>query len=693
MVHTWPGDDTWDRGVGGAYGSHSTGYVRLAAWTANPGWVGGGTEWQTHLYFDETENHLYSGHFSSSYGSAFTGPRRPAVCTGNGWLSWSKMYGWAFRNLDIDDCEVSAAFQVLLRGSEHTSGSVRFFAVGARISGTLADSGDETLERLTLTDGYWFVRGSGNGLDGALAGYKYYLLRVKGGVITRLAANNASENGIYGPYSDVSTGRHTRLRMTVNNNGGDVDIVCYATLAGVYTERTIITYTDTDSAKIITAGRVGFAQTGEYYNASMNWLSAHACLWFQCRNFSGTTLYLRDEWERLKLYDALLVVGDESIATGYSLAQGWSGDLYGLTSDLFGRHFSKILDYDSGLGDSILVQKNSIDVSGTSPPGEYAYFWHQRPAGSTDQHRSLDVRWPTPVGTGSRSATLILRESGSGPTADDWRFGYGLRLTRDDSSGDATAQLVRKSNTVPAEFVLGTTPTVAPVIAVNTWYELEIEALSVNSGPNSIANSVKIKCYLGGVQLVFNDPGIDGITVLSDGTVYDESDDRRTDGLGEGFCADFSVGATAATDRLLFNDFQIGGSAGSSTPPEAQLSITIDAEDVGKSGTLVVPADWPVVKSAERRVVRHGFEADYEYTAREAPFERRRWKLVARAIQESDRTALLTFWNAHGVDVPFTWVTDEGESVTVHFVDDAMQTALLAPDVWSFEFELEELHS
>jgi len=692
MVHVWPQDDLWDQGAAGTYGTHSTGYIRTRAWLNNASV----TDWETSLLFAglSSSDHLYSGHFYGDYASAYAGPfsakNKVAVATGVD----ANLYGWTFRNLVQGAVDVSALFKVILQGPPFLYGSVRHIGIGARISGAISNPDSQALEALNATDGYWFVRGAGEGdptgPNGTTGNYRYYLLRCISGVITLLAQSTP------GAYADISDGRYVKLRMSVVNDAStNVEIVCYAKI-GNESEAVVLAYTDSSGSKITTAGRVAFATTGEQHAVGTSEsLAAHGCVWFQCKNYAGSTLYFRDEWERTKLSDGLLVQGRNYNAgdypgEGYSLACGWTGDLYSCMTNA-GTVTSKWLDYNSSPAGTVFVQKDELRTEFNYT----AFFWHQRPATSpTDQHRSIDVQWPTKVGTGIRTARLCLRESGSDYVKDTpMKRGYLFNVARDDSDDTVIVQLQRRHNGSPSAITIGGNVT-TETITEGVTYELQMEVINVASGPIGEENAVRIKCYIDGVQVVFNQltPPIDGITVQGDGTVYDETSNRVTSGFGEGFGVNMSSALCDDTDQIIFNDFEVGGSAGDSTLPEDQVGIAIADEADGGTGTLLVPADWPVEMTSEFRVLRHEFEADYTYTASRAPFQRRRWRLTARAIELVDRNALLTFWNAHGVETPFAWTTDEGESVTVHFVDDAMATALINPAIYNFDFELEELH-
>lgn len=132
--------------------------------------------------------------------------------------------------------------------------------------------------------------------------------------------------------------------------------------------------------------------------------------------------------------------------------------------------------------------------------------------------------------------------------------------------------------------------------------------------------------------------------------------------------------------------------AGGTTEAE-QLSIPVSTECDGVTGTLTLPADWPVREIHERYVVVHPFESGHRYRNARALGKRRIWEIEADAQAVAETDTLRAFFDSHdGTEIPFTWTTPQprAEVVTVRFQDDTLKDELRAPTVGGFSFRLEE---
>ena len=123
------------------------------------------------------------------------------------------------------------------------------------------------------------------------------------------------------------------------------------------------------------------------------------------------------------------------------------------------------------------------------------------------------------------------------------------------------------------------------------------------------------------------------------------------------------------------------------------ITIALNSECVGKTGTLTVPYDWGVQEQAKAEAIVAPFEAGYRVRSVRHTRQRRRWTIRANAITDSERTTLLNFWTSHkGAEIPFDWAEPEtGATVAVRFADDSLGVTLANPAVRQFEFVLEEV--
>jgi hypothetical protein len=136
-----------------------------------------------------------------------------------------------------------------------------------------------------------------------------------------------------------------------------------------------------------------------------------------------------------------------------------------------------------------------------------------------------------------------------------------------------------------------------------------------------------------------------------------------------------------------------GGHSCGPLPEEDEGSIAVDSETTNYSGqTLDIPYDWPFEEVREATVDRFRFDSGHVRAGLRYPLIRRVWRIHASAVKPAERTTLLNFWAAHkGTEIAFTWTPFGGSALKVHFADDSLITALRAPDVHSFSFDLEEL--
>ena len=191
-------------------------------------------------------------------------------------------------------------------------------------------------------------------------------------------------------------------------------------------------------------------------------------------------------------------------------------------------------------------------------------------------------------------------------------------------------------------------------------------------------------------QVVLAAEAVSGIQANAAGTVFDNSSERVTSGKAEGF----RVYVPDGTKKVFVDAWEEQALTNPSTSPEDdQASVVMLTESHDDTGqTLTVPLSWPVEEG--RPYVVNAATADDGYGSRwlRYPTSRRFWVVQANAATTTERNTLRTFWADHkGTEKAFSWVTPAGETVKVHFADDALATALIGPGVHRFAFTLEEL--
>ncbi len=121
-------------------------------------------------------------------------------------------------------------------------------------------------------------------------------------------------------------------------------------------------------------------------------------------------------------------------------------------------------------------------------------------------------------------------------------------------------------------------------------------------------------------------------------------------------------------------------------------SEPVSDECEGKFGELVIPLDWPVVLLRGSRVSRLKMDSGHTIRLARAIKQRRRWGVQMKAAHPAEKVDLLDFWDAHkGIELPFDWRTPDGELVSGRFWRPGLDTALRAPLVDSYRFEIEEV--
>lgn len=713
MSQVLPPDEDFADPGSNPYGSTPTSWFRVVPWTSDPGYGSGGTEFTDATFLDSQHalSDSYGSTKASSGSAVITTQTHDDISnpTGGSPVSdgWPKMGGWAFRRALLEDVDVRAGFTYKSAGFTVNVGSQRYYAIGCRISGgSISDSGDRDLERLTGADGYWFAR-LAQGPVSTVEGTKYVLFRVKAGVITRLAESPSGQGNLH-PYLVAGS---FGLRLTARTlPSGNVQLRAYVrggledssdpsvTLRG--TEwMPIMQYQDAHADKIDVAGRCGFGMTAERNNITQQF--AHLCTYCEGRPYEGELLF-RDEWLRPHRRNAMFVAGQGTsssvagLVQGHSLANLWSGDLFGVWDPVGGGSGS------GGPGGTIEIVSGRARFAAGDPtdyPGWLPQITNQPVADPVEQRRSVTVRFLSTGTTNDdhpRVVGIIERERASNAYSNIFTGrGYVIWLAYDDDGAAWEAGVVAMNAQLGIWNLLAYT-TVAG-LSLDSDIDLDVELTNID-GPSQVTNAVQIRAWIDDVQVAFG-PGTDGasssvrlagnaltpitlgVTVDSNGTVVDERSDRLENGVAEGLLIT-NTGEGGGDRPIEVDDWAMGTPVEPEDPPpppesdQATLSIAT-ACPVPPSETLVFPHTWPVTQEVTGRSKVHRFETFHSVRILEDPGQPRAWIVEAGAMTVVERDALRAFFDSMGgILLPFYWETPEGETVSVAMEDDAIEDVL-----------------
>jgi hypothetical protein len=288
------------------------------------------------------------------------------------------------------------------------------------------------------------------------------------------------------------------------------------------------------------------------------------------------------------------------------------------------------------------------------------------------------------VALAGRGSYLV---TGAGYFVSGWKFAltyngsaWAAKLTYYDAAGAATLWCT---------LAIGTPATYSLNIAADNTLEFEVK----NIGPNAPEQgSTQLLATLNGVTVTgwVVQSGVSASTqALTTGEVITNSSAVSRSGLVEGFSSVIPAGTVRAD---TWTDYVVVGTGTVSVPEEDQASIAMTTECTGKTGTLSCPNEWPVMVKHQAHSAVHAYDSGHRNRVLRSLKQRRRWGLQAKACKPSERVTLLAFFDSHkGAQIPFTWVTPDGESVSARFRDDTLRYALIAPQAQSFEVEIEEV--
>ena len=716
MNQVWPLDDTFADGAT-AYGTGVRRYLRVKPWATTltdydlvPAPEGGEPRLPKYQFF----GYQFSG---PSFGAAFM----PFGASSAG----NDISAFVERETYIADGEV-----MILPALYEQSGGLdyeAFHCVGVcgRVSGgTLTTPGGATAvdEYHSVPDGYYFMHVKKTGEDPGLVLYK-----VSGGTVTVLEDSPLSDFETFRP-GVPDAGQPRRMRMVITGSS-PTRIRCYRkivnsgpVLVGGNFEETLVFDHSDASSPITAAGRWGAVGAAPYEYTNLSGQTTQVVTQLKSlriRDAAGSTLHLRELWQR-SLTGAPLqnVHTDEDTNTtvwsssldSRTLAAAYTGDMMGYDNIAGSAHRGHLLA-DSG-NDRLVLGVDPTTVYGGTQQ-RYGWYFSQCPASSPQQHKKVTATFLSTATSPRETRALGVHLRGSvatlarlyGSTSESgiesrYRAGYRAYIEYQHVGGttDTFTLKVYHHNGSTAQNYAATllaTCNLSAILALGTQFTLSVEARNFDTDAFGEGGDVALKFYVDGSAVTPVPANINGLAV-EDNWLFDRRSDATSNGLLFGMYAmveTFNAAGLMTIDS--FTDEVL------SDPPDDQtgndqISIALDPETDGKTGTLDMPLSWPVTEVHDFQTGDIEFDTGHRQTLPVFSKKRRMWQVQALAATLQQRQDLLDFFEAHkGTEIPFDWTYKvTGETIPVRFVTASLASKMrsaVGDGAEDFRFELVEV--
>ena len=625
-----------------------------------------------------------------------------------------------------DNAEVKANFAMYDFGSANARTMEGYFVYGRVRNGLLstatsADFTDTPRKYIKEPEGIFFghIRDDGELND------RFVLGTFQAGSAVVRYETTVEDSGavLAGASSNVQPFKHFKprsLRMVCNGTR----VICYAEIGpalvrpyqnadpvlvgsndgGVQVQGEVEVF-DIDSAFFVEAeGRWGFGTQG-YINGS-DYNTYMTVKSFELSTLGPTTQVMRDEFRRPFLRLGYRVPELSGLSQfqpgGHSLQQAWTGDEHGSgmgtnpSSDTnnFTVHHSHLL------GD----QTNDYVVMGADPflSTPYAvdegqnYGWYIRQDMVSDSQQraratfTIDAATQYEIGVALRYTPQYFPQSGQyggltimrsrlqdlisgdpdGSIADGMHNAYVASVVKDGVDTRVVIQRFNQSSpdfNVDADVIARTEAITAPTSGVP--FEIDFECQNLDLGQGSFPS---MRVMLDSVEQTFvPSSGDAGIGIEFDGGyLTDISSLAVLDGIGVGVKYEHA-GASWVVDAVRWNSFDTEEASVPSDPPEEdQLTIPVDSEVVGKSGSLTTDLSWSITEEHCDVDRRMRTQTGFMNSGPQLSTRRRRWqiKLSGGTYEQTDAFHDLYHSNYAG-SIPFDWTRqDTGETVAVRFL-------------------------
>lgn len=687
MATKLPGSDAFTNTP--AYGNYPDLYCRTAPF-------GAVAETFSGYGLTPTVGQLHSGFFGVGGNVVADSFRAAGVKDQVSGLADKRLAAFVFRNL-VTSAEVEAAVSFRADqqlGSAGTTPGDGFVCavVGARIQGTptLSSPAAVFTARADWPSGYYFLLAN----DASPTGFRFFLVKVASGTGAVLASTTATSQTAYA----LAIKYPTRISLKVEDDGaGGVDLSGYWTTSSAVRigawgfesgggttypgeTRLILTANDPSASTPHTgAGRCAFGVNTERGDGS-TWGVANLVDYFEVSQVSDGTILVRDEWLRSEGRFTADVVA--SFATGKNLGQAWYGDRF-FNDD------NDRLDRNTESAGTDLA-RHAPSPTNTNEDGGGLFLSTRQAAAGDAQRRTVRMQWTAnqagmELGVWLRYGKTITNPT-EGPSATDLAAssyaghqGYLFLLT--NTSGTSwTIELWRYTDTGRAKLAESSLGASGP-------FDETIDFEAVNDG-----GQVKLTATWTPGAFVWTNfaNGASSGALGIPASVFDASSDRILSGFGEGY---WIAGLTTQTvDVVSWTEETptITGTGGGDNQP----SVTLHDELYQSTGTLTIPATWPVALVDDGyRTVQAYTESLHLHTIPREAIRGRVWEVPLAGLDETDRDDLRAFWRAHRGPVrAFDWTEPlTGDAVKVLLLLPRLTTTKEGPDLYSSKVTLIEV--
>lgn len=570
--------------------------------------------------------------------------------------------------------------------------------VCARVSGGAVTTGGGNEWLTNCTNGYFFGSFS-NGTDS-----RWILFCIKAGVVTTLAQEyfNETAGAQYSAEGDPRSPHYYRIELAAS--GPNVTITCKVgtpTLleGGFVSSKTIFSVTDT--TPIVAAGRCGFIMPSRVVSGAL--AGGAVATGFRIES-PVNTLYAYDLFQRRQRRDGDTIAAPTgATGNGYDMRCEWSGDLgssiggWMERSDVAGGPFADRMMHDPAT--------NPLGSESAGLEALAGYMIRQRVVdNNTAVHRRIGFRFATHSRNGTAGAAApaerrfigIVLFAGTGITLTTYTpQAYLLDISTDDAGAfsGGTARLYRILNSGASVSLIA--EATGLTVNVDTDYTLSFEAFVIPDVGGNPLGQVVLQGYLNGTLIVLNVTAAGtsaGITGNGLGTIFDNTSSAIFSGVAEGMRVRGRTGARVCYIDTWEN-LAVSGGPPSGTNENDQATIAVAGETDNDSGlSFPVQPEWPIDVAYQDPVHEFEFETGYFSRRRSVDRNRRRWRIGITILDNTEKAALLTFWNnIEGIEECFNFTPNLYEgTVKAGFVDHTLPLMLMSPGIWSFEVEVEE---
>ncbi len=590
-------------------------------------------------------------------------------------------FGWAlFRLSNAQDQEVEASFSVSQTppGSAH-EGSFRGLGIGARVrDGSDSNSGQNDEYRSGLT-GYFLCYG--NALS-ANAGW--FLFKVQSGTVGLLASKLEAGAGQEPPGVSNWLWPARKVRMTVVDEGGDVRLHCFETNYAV------------SSAEVELFSSSGVLDNGTVNGASLNGLLGRAavgiqqprvqgnggvvvpqCALFRASKLGPKVVMVHDVWRRA-YRRASISQTDQGGGTGRSLMSMFGGDQHGLSS------------HRMQLTKEVVGPSTGLQLGGpiTQDGGSNEWGWYpsQRIADAGDrQRRELECEGFNNHTSEDREWGVFLHGTFSGPPvleADDTtgKQGYLAVVKYTGSGGTWSAELRHLRNDTSTVLFTADLSLFGLTLAGLKTLDFECQNIQGSEPDGDGIVSMHLWVNATAVNTWVAATGLEGVQLVGN-YIFDGRTEATRFGEHEAFYFKGSKGTANALSRA--NSWT---AKAPSTPPPSDSasleSVAVPGETDGATGTLETQLEWSVVRLPSSVVRQTPVLSGHTGTVRTRNADRRRWRVKTHPMDETERSALATFFDDHdGCELGFDWdpVFERSKPDKVHFVTEGLSARIVGP--------------